>query len=122
MEFSPDSRQTGTQVTGCTFDQHRGGEISRALELLPSYLLYTFLRKHVQRPEVLNALVLRVFLSRGLDFLSSLLADQSRQDQIHPAPRAGCFAHPARLRLPDRDRPPLDNAHPAALPLPPALA
>jgi protein-S-isoprenylcysteine O-methyltransferase Ste14 len=47
----------------------------------------------------LNALVLRVFLSRGVDFLSSLLADQGHQYQNHPAPRAGCLAHPARLHL-----------------------
>src|SRR5580658_8018238 len=72
--------------------------------------------------EVLNALVLRIFLSRGLDSLFSLLADQSRQYQDHPAPRAGCLAHPARLHLPDRDRPPLSNSHPAVLALPPALA
>jgi len=32
--------------------------------------------KQLQRPEVLNALVLRVFVSPGLDRISSLLADQ----------------------------------------------
>jgi protein-S-isoprenylcysteine O-methyltransferase Ste14 len=37
----------------------------------------------LQRPEVLNALVLRIFFPRGLDFLSSLLADQSHQYQNH---------------------------------------
>src|ERR1039458_9347657 len=91
--------------------------MSRALEVPLAHL-----RKHPQRPEVLNALVLRIFLSRGLDFLFSLLADQSRQYQIHPAPRAGCLAHLACLHLPDRDRPPLDDSHPAALSLSPALA
>jgi hypothetical protein len=35
--------------------------------------------------------------------------------QNHPAPRAGCLAHPACLHFPDRDRPSLDNSHPAAL-------
>src|SRR5260370_41925971 len=108
---------TGSQVTGWAFDRHRGGEMSRALEPPLAHL-----RKHLQRPEVLNALVLRIFLSRGLDFLFSLLADQSRQYQNHPAPRAGCLAHPALPHFPARDRPPLDNSHPAALALPPALA
>ena len=74
------------------------------------------------RPEVLNALVLRIFLSCGLDFLFSLLADQSRRYQNRPAPRAGCLVHSARFHFPDRVRPPLDNSHPAALALPPALA
>jgi hypothetical protein len=91
--------------------------MSRYLELPLAHL-----RKHLQRPEVLNALVLRIFLSCGLDFLFSLLADQSRQYQNHPAARAGCLAHPARLHFADRDHPPLDNSHPAALALPPTLA
>src|SRR5271165_3697665 len=69
-----------------------------------------------------HALVIRIFLSRGLDRLPSLLANQSHQYQRHPAPRAGCLPHPARLHFPDRDRPPLDNSHPAALALPAALA
>ena len=34
----------------------------------------------------------------------------------------GSLAHLARLHFPDRDRPALDNAHPAALALPAALA
>jgi len=40
-----------------------------------------------QRPEVMSALVLRIFLSRGLDRLSSLLADQGCQNhqRIEPA-------------------------------------
>ena len=46
--------------------------MSRAQELPLSHP-----RKHLQSPEVLNALVLQIFLSRGLDFLFSLLADQS---------------------------------------------
>src|SRR5579863_8537364 len=79
-------------------------------------------RKRVQPMEVLDALVLRVVLSRGLDRLSSLLADQGRQYQNHPASRAGCHAHPASPRLPHRDRPPFDISHPASLALPPALA
>ena len=45
-----------------------------------------------------------------LDRLSSLLADQGRRYQNHPAPRAGRLAHPAGPRLADRDRPPLDNS------------
>src|ERR1700691_2206387 len=85
-----------SQVTGSTFDGHRGGETSRALEPALARL-----RKNRRRPEVLNALVLRVLLSRGLDSILSLLADQSRQDQNHPAPRTGCLAHPARLHFPD---------------------
>ena len=36
--------------------------------------------------------------------------------------QAGCLAHPACLHLPDRDRPPLDNSHPAALALSSAMA
>src|ERR1035441_7418782 len=64
--------------------------MSRALELPLAHL-----RKHLQPPEVLSALVLRIFLSCGLDFLSSLLADQGRQYQNHPAPRAGCLAAPS---------------------------
>src|ERR1700721_1587471 len=91
--------------------------MSRAMELPLAHL-----RKPLQRRVVLNALVLRIFLSRGLVFLSSLLADQSRQYQNPPAPRAGCLAHSACLHLPDRDRPPLDNSHPAALALSPAMA
>src|ERR1700730_14731522 len=91
--------------------------MARALEL-PLALL----RNMSISSAVLNPLVLGIFLSRGLDFIFSLLADQSRQYQNHPAPRAGCLAHPARLHFPDRDRPPLDNSHPAALALPPALA
>src|SRR5215472_10305516 len=57
-----------------------------------------------------------------MDHLSSLLADQGRRYQNHPAARAGRLAHPAGPRLHDRDRPSLDNSHPAALALPPALA
>src|ERR1700691_5657538 len=91
--------------------------MSRALELPLAHL-----RKHLRRPEVLNALALRIFLSRGLDFIFPLLADQSRQYQNPPAPRAGCLAHPARLHFPDCDRPALDSSHPAAMALPAALA
>jgi len=47
---------------------------------------------------------------------------KGRRYQNHPAPGAGRLAHPAGPRLPDRDRPPLDNSYPAALALPPALA
>ena len=39
-----------------------------------------------------------------------------------PSASSRLLAHPARLHFPDRDRPPLDNSHPAALALPPALA
>ena len=56
---------------GCAFERHRGGgEMSRALEPPLAHL-----RKHRQRREVLNALVLRIFLSRGLDCLFSLLLE-----------------------------------------------
>jgi protein-S-isoprenylcysteine O-methyltransferase Ste14 len=57
-----------------------------------------------------------------LDFVFCVLADQSHSHKNHPAPRAGCFTHPARLYLSDRDHPPLDPAHPAALALPRVLA
>src|SRR5580692_5891460 len=78
--------------------------------------------KQLQRPEVLNALVLRILLSRGVDRLCSLLANQGRRYQNRPAPRARRLANPAGPHLPDRDSPPLDNSHPVALALPPALA
>src|SRR5215469_16429469 len=48
-------------------------------------------------PEVLNALVLRIFLSRRVDRLYSLLADQGRRYQNFPAPRAERVAHPEGL-------------------------
>src|SRR5689334_15256156 len=72
--------------------------------------------------EVLNVLVLCSFLSRLVDRLYSLLADQGRRYQKFPAPRAERLAHPEGTHLPDRDRPALDTSHPAALALPPALA
>lgn len=52
----------------------------------------------------------------------SLLANQSHRYQNHSAPRAGSLARPPRPHLPDRDHPPLDNSHPAALALRSALA
>src|SRR5580704_6899515 len=69
-----------------------------------------------------HALVIRVFLSRGLDRLPSLPANQSHRYQNHSASRARSLAHPPRPHLPDRDRPPLNNSHPLALALPSALA
>src|SRR5882724_5803527 len=80
------------------------------------------LRKRLQSPEVLNALVLRIFLPRGLDRLCSLLADQSYGYQSHPASRARSLAHPPRPHLPDRHRFTFHTSHPAALALRPALA
>ena len=55
------------------------------------------------------------------DRLYSLLASQGRR-QNFPAPRARRLGHPASPHLPDRDCPPLNNSHPAAVALPPALA
>jgi protein-S-isoprenylcysteine O-methyltransferase Ste14 len=47
-------------------------------------------------------LVIRSFLSRGLDRLPCLLANQSHQYQNHSASRARRLAHPPRPHLPDR--------------------
>src|SRR5579864_951013 len=51
-----------------------------------------------------HALVLRIFLSRGVDRFCSLLADQSCGYQSYAASRARRLARPPRLHLPDRHR------------------
>jgi protein-S-isoprenylcysteine O-methyltransferase Ste14 len=58
-------------------------------------------------------LVLRIFLSRGLDRFCSLLADQSCGHQGHAASRARILAHSPRPHLPDRNLFTLDPSHPA---------
>src|ERR1700733_10702175 len=69
-----------------------------------------------------HALVIRIFLSRGLDRLPSLLANQSHQYQNHSASRARSLAHPPRSLFAYRDRLTLYPSHPGALGLRPALA
>src|SRR5579862_3491892 len=75
-----------------------------------------------KRVEVLDAVVLRRFLSRGLDRFSCLLADQGGPHQNHDAPGAGCVAHRSGPRIRDRDRSAFDDSHSASLALSPALA